>query len=191
MKGTNSQRQKNGEWRAGCDLSWTSWWTALLVVTLQLRSLFSFRNLKLNHQFGNDLHCGCKCCKELKSMGVTSFAPDLADTVDYQLAAAYAGHNCAENYLRIQVQTITFIYWIHHHSISLVQIAFLGVLVGGEGGGGRGWSLPAYFKQCVIRDRVQFETSRVFWYCFKNDLRYSPRIVIKYTTYPINMSIPS
>lgn len=43
-------------------------------------------------------------------MGVTSFAPDLADTVDYQLAAAYAGHSCAENYLRIQVQTTTFLY---------------------------------------------------------------------------------
>lgn len=27
----------------------------------------------------------------------------VADTIDYQLAAGFAGHNCSENYLRIQV----------------------------------------------------------------------------------------
>lgn len=34
----------------------------------------------------------------------SSFCPD---TVDYQLAAAYAGNNCSENYLRVQVWRFT------------------------------------------------------------------------------------
>jgi hypothetical protein len=42
---------------------------------------------------------------------IMGIGPDcFPDTVDYQLAAAFAGHNCAENYLRIQVLYLLFIF---------------------------------------------------------------------------------